>query len=98
MPNTYFNDTGRATDRPKGFVRWSLIAYWTAILGLSSFIGVLLKESREDTIRNQEKIENILMTTQETIDQIRVEYNNKLEERLKRVERLEKRVDETSNN
>lgn len=86
-------DMGRAVDKPKGFVKWSLIAYWTAILGLCGTIAVLARVINKNNTDCNDKVERVMSTTQKMIDDIRVDYSKKLEDRINRLEHVEERVD-----
>ncbi len=96
MPNDEFQDTGRAVDKPKGFVKWSLMAYWTAILGLAGYSAKLTVVNMTQAKDFAEEVKKIMTKNQETIDQIRVEYQNKLEARMNRLENVESRADSLS--
>lgn len=86
-------DVGRATDKPKGFVKLALIGMGSAIVGLCTFIGVLMRSNMKSTTDCSDKIEKIYQVTQATIDGIRVEYNKKLEDRIAQLEHLEQKID-----
>lgn len=86
-------DMGKATDKPKGFVKWSLIAYWTAILGLCSTIGVLGKVIYDSNNRYNANIQKILTETSADKAKMQEEYNKKLEERINRLENVEEKAD-----
>lgn len=88
-----FNDMGRAVDKPKGFVKWSLLAYWAAIISLSGVVMRLVYMNLSAANKCADKTEQIMATMQKSIDEIRVEYNKKLEERIARLENVEQRVD-----
>lgn len=88
-----FKDVGLATDKPKGFVKWSLIAYWTAIMSLCAYIVKLHVQKDRDQKECSNRVQQIMAQTSKAIDDIRVEYNNKLEERLNRMERVETKVE-----
>lgn len=97
MPNeelqNEFKDVGRGVDKPKGLVKLALIGMASAIVGLATFITVLIRENIRLSTQCALEQKQLLTSTQKTIDDIRVEYNKKLEERIAKLENIEQRVD-----
>lgn len=86
-------DVGRGTDKPKGFVKIAMMGLGSAIVGLCTYIAVLVNEKSEVVTKCSEDMKEVMKTSQQTIDDIRVEYYNKLEQRMNRLENVEQRVD-----
>ena len=87
------NDVGRGTDKPKGFVKWQLYAYWGIILSLAGYAAKMTQLYAKSLNDCSARVEKIMVSAQVTIDGIRVEYNKKLEDRIARLENVEQRVD-----
>ena len=93
MANDEINDVGKATDKPKGFVKWSLLAYWAFILGQWGVIGTLIATINTNSNQHNAAIQKILNDAAADKEKLRVEYNDELKKHINRLERVEERAD-----